>query len=215
MAKEKPLVKRAERALAQRLDKPGYKHCMGVATMSQTMATIYGVDPQDAFLAGMLHDWDRCRSHKQLLRDAEKYGIKITKVIRERPRLLHAHTGAAGVASTFPEIKPEIIEAISNHTVGSVPMSDLDKIVYIADMLEPGRNFRRVNDIRETIGKSSLDELFHVCYQQSMYHLVMNDKVMHPNTLKVWNWLTLQASKRMRSQDTNKEPDSSQEHTEE
>jgi HD superfamily phosphohydrolase YqeK len=61
-------------------------------------------------------------------------------------------------------------------------------------MIEPGRNFRRINDLREMVGKISLDELFRLCYQQSMYHLVMNNKVMHPNTLKVWNWITLNAA---------------------
>jgi predicted HD superfamily hydrolase involved in NAD metabolism len=193
MAKEKALVDRAERALAKRLDKSGYRHCMGVAAMAQTMATIYGQDAHDAFLAGMLHDWDKCRTNKELIADAKRYGIKITKVIKDRPRLLHAHTGACGVAETFPEMKPEIIAAIDNHTVGSVPMTDLDMIVYIADMIEPGRNFRRVNEFREMVGSISLEKLFRICYQYQMQHLVMNEKVMHPNTLKVWNWIVLSA----------------------
>ena len=193
MTKEKPLIDRAEHALAKRLNKAEYKHSLGVASMAQAMAIIYGQDPQDAFLAGMLHDWDKCRTHKELLADAKKYDIKITKVIKARPRLLHAHTGARAVAEAFPEIEPHIIEAIDSHTVGSVPMSDLDKIVYIADMIEPARNFKRVNDLREMVGTVDLDTLFHRCYQQSMHELISNDKVMHPNTKKVWNWILLNA----------------------
>ncbi|MCL2491671.1 MAG: bis(5'-nucleosyl)-tetraphosphatase (symmetrical) YqeK [Coriobacteriia bacterium] len=192
MAKQKPLVIRAERALAQRLDKAGYKHSLGVATMAQTLATIYGQDPQDAFLAGMLHDWDRCRTSKQLLADAEKHGIKITKVYQERPRLLHAKTGAISVAKKFPEIKPEILSAIEKHTVGAVPMSDLDKVIFISDSIEPGRNFRRINDLRRKAGVVDLNTLFRLCYRQSLYELVIDNKAMHPTTLKVWNWIILE-----------------------
>ncbi|MCL2818598.1 MAG: bis(5'-nucleosyl)-tetraphosphatase (symmetrical) YqeK [Actinomycetia bacterium] len=195
MAKQKPLINRAERAIARRLDKAGYLHSMGVATMAQSLATIYGQDPQDAFLAGMLHDWDRCRTHKQLLSDAQAHDIKITKVYRDRPRLLHAHTGARGVAKAFPEMKPEIISAIDNHTVGSVPMSDLDKIIFIADSIEPGRNFRRINDLRKKAGIVDLDTLFRLTYRQSLYELVIAKKAMHPNTLKVWNWIILDDQK--------------------
>ena len=191
MAKEKPLIDRAERALAQRLDRAGYKHSMGVATMAQSLATIYGEEPPAAFLAGMLHDWDRGSSNKQLLSDAKKYDIKITKVYRDRPRLLHAQTGACAVAERFPEIKPEIISAIANHTVGSVPMSNLDKIVFIADSIEPGRNFRRINDLRRKVGTIDLNKLFRLCYRQSLYELVIDEKPMHPNSLKVWNWILL------------------------
>ena len=191
MAKQKPLIDRAERALGQRLDKAGYKHSLGVATMAQSLATIYGEDPLGAFLAGLLHDWDRNLTHKQLLADAEKYGIKITKVLRDRPRLLHAATGARAVAEQFPEIKPEIISAIANHTVGSVPMSDLDKIIFIADSIEPGRNFRRINDLRRKVGLIDLNTLFRLCYRQSLYELVIDNKPMHPNSLKVWNWILL------------------------
>jgi predicted HD superfamily hydrolase involved in NAD metabolism len=191
MADAKPLVDRAERILKKRLDKDAYQHSMGVAAMAQSMAALYGQDPAEAFLAGMLHDWDKCLTHKQLLKNAEKHGIKLTKVYRARPRLLHSHTGARGVAEQFPEITPEVISAIDNHTVGSVPMEPLDKIVYIADMIEPGRNFRRVNVLRELVGTVDLDTLFKRCYKQSLRELVTNDKVMHPNTLKVWNWINL------------------------
>jgi predicted HD superfamily hydrolase involved in NAD metabolism len=191
MAKDKPLVNRAERALAQRLDKAGYHHSIGVATMAQSLATIYGEDPGDAFLAGMLHDWDRCRSNKQLLADAKKHGIKISKVYGDRPRLLHAKTGALAVAQAFPEIKDEIIKAIGNHTTGSVPMSNLDKIVFIADSIEPGRNVRRINDLRKKVGVVDLDKLFRLSYRQSLYELVIDQKAMHPNSLKVWNWILL------------------------
>ncbi|MCL2025161.1 MAG: bis(5'-nucleosyl)-tetraphosphatase (symmetrical) YqeK [Coriobacteriia bacterium] len=185
------LVERIERALAERLDKTGYRHSLGTATMAQSLGTIYGVDAADCFVAGLLHDWDRCRTHKQLIKSAKKHGIKVTKVMRARPRLLHAHTGAAEVALAFPELEPQIIQAVKNHTVGSVPMSDLDKVVYIADMIEPGREFRKIQDFRERIGVDSLDDIFLRCYRQSLRHLIENDKVIHPNTFKVWNWLQL------------------------
>ena len=191
MSDTKSLVDRIERALVKRLDKEAYRHSLGVSAMAQTMGTIYGVEPADCMLAGLLHDWDKCRTNKQLIKRAEKFDIELDDILRARPRLLHAQTAAAGVAKKFPEIEPRIIQAIANHTVGSVPMTDLDKIVYIADMIEPGRKFRKINDLREMVGTVDLDTLFRLCYQQSLRHLIEHEKVIHPNTFKVWNWILL------------------------
>ena len=189
------LRERAEALLKERLDEAGFRHSKGVATCAHTMATLYGEDPQDAYLAGLLHDWDRECSPEQLVESAQRCGIALNTVMRAHPRLLHAHTGAAAVAARFPQLKPSIIKAIESHTVGSIPMSDLDKIVYVADMIEPGRTYRQVESLRKMVGKVGLDALFCLCYQQSLYHLITHEKALHPDTLSVWNSLMGDARK--------------------
>jgi len=184
------LIDRATTALQERLTETEYEHSLGVAATARMLASIYEYDDEDdAYLAGLLHDWDKCRSNEELLADAEEYGIEITDIIKANPRLLHAHTGARAVSHTFPRLAPEIIEAIENHTIGAVPMTDLDRIVYIADMIEPARDQEGVGDLRGLVGIADLDTLFFRCYQRSLEGLVVRCKVIHPDTAKVWNWL--------------------------
>jgi predicted HD superfamily hydrolase involved in NAD metabolism len=185
------LYERIEAQLAARLDDYGLRHCKSTAAMAKIMAGIYHVDPETAYLAGLLHDWDRCVPHDELVETARGIGIPITPEVLAAPPILHAHTGAAAVAAAFPEVPQEVITAIKHHTVGVPDMSDLDKLVYIADMIEPTRTNPHVDTLREMVGTIGLDALFMQAYQNTMMHLVRNKKVMHPATTKVWNALLL------------------------
>lgn len=183
------LIERAENLLEERLTEGAYAHSLGVAAMAQMMATLYGVDPIDAYLGGLLHDWDRCLGTDELVTTAERFGIELTPTLLENPRLLHAHTGAHHLAVTFPELPADVIDAVANHTVGRVEMSDLDMVVYVADMVEPSRDYPGVDDLREMIGTIALEDLFRNAYAQTMKFLVAHRKIIHPDTLAVWNWL--------------------------
>lgn len=183
------LIERAEALLEERLTEGAYAHSLGVAAMAQMMATLYGVDPIDAYLGGLLHDWDRCLATDELVTAAERFGIELTPTLLENPRLLHAHTGAHHLAVAFPELPAAVIDAVANHTVGRVGMSDLDMVVYVADMSEPSRDYPGVDDLREMIGTLALEDLFRNAYAQTMKFLVIHRKIIHPDTLAVWNWL--------------------------
>lgn len=182
-------IEYAEVELAKRITPGAYNHSLGVAAMAQTMGSLYGVDPLTSYVAGLLHDWDRCASSDELVIAAECFGIPITPTLLENPRLLHAHTGAHHVAEHFPGIPAEIVEAVADHTVGKVGMSDLGMVVYIADMIEPSRTWAGVDDLREMVGTVSIEMLFKQAYARTMSFLVAHQKVIHPDTLAVWNSL--------------------------
>jgi predicted HD superfamily hydrolase involved in NAD metabolism len=105
------------------------------------------------------------------------------------PYLLHARAGAAEVRATFPHLPDEIARAIELHTMGSPEMSSLDKVVYIADMIEPARSFSGVEKLRDAVGRVSLDELFFLAYARSITHLIKKRRRIHPETVEVWNTL--------------------------
>jgi len=176
-------------AVRERLSEPAFKHCMRVADTAASLGAIYGVDPADAWLAGLLHDWDRELGETELVRTARDTGIAIDGADEAVPYLLHARTGAAAVAERFPELPAEVISAVANHTVGSATMGDLDCIVYVADMIEPGRTFKGVDELREAAGTVSLQDLFALAYQHSLMHLIRSRKRIHPDTVAVWNAL--------------------------
>lgn len=187
----------AERELKKRLNEYGFAHSVGVATTASLMATLYGVNPLDAYMAGLLHDWDRNETHENLIARARRFGIDVDDIIACSPRLVHAHTGAYGAREYFEscanpfELTDEVFHAIEHHTVGVPDMSELDMIVYVADMIEPSRSFPAVESLREMVGTIGLDQLFFQAYQQTMKHLVTYKKVIHPDTLGVWNSLVL------------------------
>jgi len=188
------LVARITEQLEAREDDYGLRHSLGCADCCAQMALVYGLDESRAYLAGLLHDWDRCVPKPELIEEARALGFDITPEVLAAPAILHAHTGAAAVAAAFPEIAreaPEIITAIERHTVGVPDMGPLDELLYVADMIEPTRRSPNIADLREMVGTVDLDALFMQAYQRSMAHLVRRRKVMHPDTIRVWNALVM------------------------
>ena len=176
-------------AIAARLTEKAAKHCKRVSDSATVLALAYGVDPELARLAGVLHDWDRQRAPEELLAVARDAGIEITRADEVTPHLLHARTGAVGAAAALPGLPPEVVEAISRHTVGAPEMTPLDMVVYLADMIESHRDFDGVEALRDAVGTVTLPELFALGYQQSVRHLVDSRRMMHPTTVEVWNAL--------------------------
>ena len=106
------------------LDKGRYEHTKGVMYTAASLAMAYEYPIEDAMLAGLLHDCAKCIPNDEKISLCKKNGIAITAVEHESPYLLH----------------PEILHAIEVHTTGEADMSLLDKIIYIADYIEPGRD---------------------------------------------------------------------------
>ncbi len=177
----------AEARLRDRLSEKAVEHSVRVADMAGLLATIYSVDAEAARLAGLLHDWDREQTAEELLETTAAEGRTLDPAERAVPYLLHAKTGADALRSAFPGIAEDVVHAVECHTLGALEMSDLDKVVYIADMIEPSRTHAGVDDLREAAGTVSLEVLFAQAYQQSVAHLVECRKTIHPQTVAVWN----------------------------
>jgi predicted HD superfamily hydrolase involved in NAD metabolism len=179
----------ALKAVRERLGKRGAAHCERVAATAADLAEAYGVDVELARLAGVLHDWDRDRSHGELVEAARVDGLETTSIDEAVPYLLHARTGAAGIAEAFPGLPAQVVQAVARHTVGASDMTPLDEVVYLADMMEPSREFPGVEELRAAVGSVSLSELFAHGYQLSIMHLIRSRRRLHPETIAVWNSL--------------------------
>jgi len=176
-------------AVRMRLSERSADHCVRVAATAADLAAIYGVDVALARLAGVLHDWDRDRPPSELVESARGDGLSVSPIDQAVPYLLHARTGAAGITQAFPGLPPEVVQAVSLHTVGARDMTGLDEVVYLADMMEPARDFPGVEELRAAAGTATLPELFALGYQLSVMHLVRRRRRIHPETLDVWNAL--------------------------
>lgn len=121
------------------LDKDRYRHTMGVAHTAACLAMRYGEDIEKAFIAGLLHDCAKCIGNEEKYEMCEKYGIELTEAEKNIPSLVHAKLGAYLAEKKYGIEDEDIINSVRTHTTGEPGMSLLQKIIFTADYIEPGR----------------------------------------------------------------------------
>jgi predicted HD superfamily hydrolase involved in NAD metabolism len=169
------------RSLARaRLSGDSYAHCERVAAAARALAARHGVDPDAAELAGLLHDYCRDMTDDELLAAAEMTGVPVPAFEREHPYLLHSRVAAALLRRELPGTGEAVLSAIAVHTVGAVPMSDLDRVVYLADTIEPARDHPGVQDLRAACETESLAECFRRGYGRSLRYVMEKGGPVHP-----------------------------------
>lgn len=173
--------------LAARLSERALAHSVRVAEEAAALAQRYGVEPEAARVAGLLHDWHRETASADLVARAQQAGITVSDVDLTVPYLLHGPVAAVDLAERFPGIDAELLQAVAAHTYGAPAMSDLAMVVYVADVIEPKRHHATVGALREAVGTVSLNELFVRAYAASLHHLVDARLHIHPSTVETWN----------------------------
>lgn len=133
-------LKKIKKKLKNELDESRYEHTIGVMDTAACLAMRYGADLIQALVAGLLHDCAKCIPNDKKLKLCRKNGIEVTPFEEKAPFLLHAKLGAWMAEHEYHVSDPAILSAIACHTTGKPDMSLLDKIVFIADYIEPGRN---------------------------------------------------------------------------
>ena len=120
-------------------DTKRFEHTLGVEFTSAALAMRYGAPVKSAQIAGLLHDCAKCLTNEDRLSICKKNNIPISELEKENPFLLHAKVGAYLAEKKYGVKDQNILNAIHNHTTGRPNMSLLEKIVFIADYIEPGR----------------------------------------------------------------------------
>ena len=132
----------------EHLDEHRVAHVAGCESEAVRLAMHWGEDPELAAEAGILHDITKSLSYDEQLQLCEKYGIINDNSELEAPKLLHAKTGAAMARELFG-VSDTVYEAIRWHTTGKPDMSLFEKILYLADYIEPTRDFEGIDELRE------------------------------------------------------------------
>ena len=122
------------------LDKPRFEHTLGVMYTAGCLAMAHSYDIQKAMLAGLLHDCAKCMTHEDRVALCDAYQVEVTASEHENKALLHAKAGAILAKIEYDITDEDILHAIAVHTTGESNMNMLDKIIYIADYIEPGRD---------------------------------------------------------------------------
>lgn len=132
-------LRRLRKKIEKVQDAKRYEHTLGVAYTAAALAMRFGAPIQDAQTAGLLHDCAKCLSDEKRLALCEKHDIPITEVERRNPFLLHAKIGALLARRKYGVRDEDILNAVQYHTTGREGMSLLEKIIFVADYIEPGR----------------------------------------------------------------------------
>ena len=187
-------------ALQARVKASRYRHSLGVSQTAEQLARIYGVDQNEAAVAGLLHDWDKSLTGDELKRKSKKLKLAGKEVREHATGVLHSWTAAATLRDEFPELSDAVLQAIGRHTCGAVGMSDLDMVVFVADIIEPGRDFPDIEGLRAAVGEVCLEELFYRTYKANFMYLLSADMVVAPPSLDVYNSLVVERKKRLEAE---------------
>ena len=145
-----------EKKLKKELDKERYTHTLGVMYTAAALAMAHHANLEQAMYAGLLHDCAKCVSSRDKFKLCKKYDIPISPSEERSPFLLHAKLGALFAQKYYETDDEDILHAIQVHTTGAPNMNTLDKIIYIADYIEPNRD--KAPDLEE-VRKMAFEDL--------------------------------------------------------
>lgn len=147
-----------EKKLGQILPKKRYMHSLGVMTTAFSLALTFHGDYEKATIAGLLHDCAKYMTGEEMLSECLLHGIPIKPVERLNPDLLHAKLGAFYAKNVYNIEDEDILSAITWHTTGRSDMSLLEKIIFVADYMEPNRTSSAIPNL-DSIRKLTFENL--------------------------------------------------------
>lgn len=173
-------IKEIETDLSNKLSKKRFIHTLGVVNSAMYLAKKYGANIEDAHLAALLHD---CAKEIPLLEMRDLVAdLPCDQDMLHSGALLHGLAGMVLANTQYGVTNPDILEAIRVHTTGKENMSKLDKIIFLADYIEPNRKFPGVNDIR-LAAEQSLDAGVLCGFDMTIRHLIDSGDSIYPLTI--------------------------------
>lgn len=161
-------------------------HVVGCESEAVMLAKTWGEDPDAAATAGILHDVTKRYHGKEQLQLCREYGIVIDEEQAKSPGVLHALTGAHLARERF-HVDDEIYGAIRWHTTGKPDMTRLEKILYLADFIEPTRSFPGLDELRSLCYRD-LNAAMALALSMSLGHLRRNGQEIVSDTMEAYRW---------------------------
>jgi len=162
-----------------------YQHTLGVMETAISLAGKYGADVKKAELAAIFHDYAKFRPKEEMKEIIMSQGFPEDLLVYNT-ELWHAPVGAYLVEKETGVSDQEVLDAIRYHTSGRPNMTILEKVIYLADYIEPGRHFPGVEEVRE-LAKESLDKALVKSVQNTILFLMKKNQTIYPETFYTYN----------------------------
>lgn len=185
---------KALRIVREQLTERRYIHTIGVMDTSIELAKKYGVDENKAELAAIFHDYAKFRDKEEMRNIILEQNLP-QDLLQHHDELWHAPVGAFLVEKEVGITDRDVLEAIKCHTSGKINMTPLDKVLYVADYIEPGRDFPGVEEVRES-AKSSLDIAMIQAMKNTISYLLKRNQPVYPDTFHAYNDMTMKVKGR-------------------
>ncbi|HAP9154403.1 TPA: HD domain-containing protein [Enterococcus faecium] len=172
--------------IQMRMSEQRFKHVLGVEETAVALAKKYGASPEKASIAALTHDYAKERPDEEFKMVIVRDGFD-PELLNYNNAIWHGLVGASFVERELGITDAEILHAIRVHTTGAAKMSLLDKIIYVADYIEPGRDFPGVQDAR-AIAWADLDEAVAFETKHTLAHLLAQEQQIYPKTIEPYNY---------------------------
>lgn len=165
------------------------RHSRAVAVLAAQLGRRHGWNPQEAYQAGLYHDWAKEWSPQELKAYVKKHRVSVPSlkfIKKHSPHVLHAYVGAAVVKRNGLIENPKALQAIASHTLGNPQMTLEDKILYVADLCSHDRTFKEATLIR-ALALKDIQAGFKAALALKIAFNLRHSRPLHPMTLTVWN----------------------------
>lgn len=179
--------------LRERLGAKRLKHTINVVNEALKLAKRYNASEDKVKIAALLHDYAKDITLEDSLELIKEYGLKLDDIIMTSSELIHGPLGAKMVKDHFNIGDQEILNAIEFHTTGRANMSTVEKIVFLADFIEPERDFDGIEKIRFK-ATVNLDKAVLMALDSTIYYLIEKKNIIHVNTVNARNYLLKQST---------------------
>ena len=169
------------------LSRQTYAHSISTYKTALGLAERFGVSDKKVGLAAILHDCAKSMPYDELIYNVEKYKISVDKLELKTESLLHAPVGSKLASVVFGITDPQILNAIRYHTTAAPEMSDVAKIIYVADFIELARGHKGVADARK-VAEKDIDRAMLFILRDKIPRLVKKEVLIHPRSIKALNW---------------------------
>ncbi len=175
--------------LKNNLDKKRYEHSLGTAECAKNLALKFGQNPEKAYIAGLLHDCAKCFSFEKSLEVLNNADFEIYEDERNNKKTIHSPVSAVVAKNIFGVSDLEILDAIRWHTLGKINMTDFEKIIFLADKIEPRTRTRDYLDsVRDVLNEQNgLNKAMFICYKETIKSLVQRELTICPLTIEIYN----------------------------
>ena len=170
-------------SIEQRISKRRLTHTLGVEKTAIRLAERYGCDVEKTSIAALLHDVAKPYDKQAALEKAREMGVSFDVYERCEPSLMHGPLGAAIAEADYGVKDEEILSAIRYHTTGRKDMSLVEKIIYMADLIEPSREFEGLKQLRELCEKD-LDQALTLALRREIVHVIECGFLLHPRSVE-------------------------------